>query len=54
MSEGVDYGPFYTKERIEEILSMYLQGAAIGEIGAFVEMSIDVVNEVLDKYTYLL
>jgi hypothetical protein len=33
---------------------MYIQGAAIGEIGPFVGMSIEEVNEVLDKYAYLL
>jgi transposase-like protein len=54
MSEKIYYGTFYTKESIEEILSMYLQGAAVTEISEFVGMSIEKVNEVLDNYTYIL
>lgn len=53
MSE-VYYGTFYAKERIEEILTMYLQGATVAEISHYVCMSIEEVNEVLDNYTYIL
>ncbi len=44
----------YRREFIEEILSMYLNGASVLEISEYVGLSIKEVNGILDVYVPLM
>jgi len=45
---------FYEKRILEEVLVMYLMGASVDEISAYVKLGSREVNEILDCYVQYL
>ena len=41
----------YRKDRIDEVLSLYLNGATVWEIASYFETGDKDINEILDFYT---
>lgn len=42
---------FYDKERIDEILSLYLSGASVEEISCYFKIGFEEINFIIDAYS---